>query len=84
MKRLAFRFAIFIGGSACVLTLYFLSMGPVIRVSVNTRFEPLADRFYAPLLDFGDPCAGPLVRSYLKVWNLYHPMVDSTLLPSAK
>ena len=61
--------------------LYFLSLGPVLRLASDTRFEGMADTFYAPVLDG----AGlPPVRSYLRLWGVYHPIADSPDLPRAR
>jgi len=73
--------------AGCVLgagLLYFLSVGPMLRLSVDTRFESFADRFYSPLLDSGDTVAWPVVRWYLRLWDLYHPISDSLPLPRPK
>lgn len=64
--------------------LYFLSLGPVLSAAVDTRFESVADRLYSPLLNSGDTVAWPLVRWYLQVWDLYHPVRDSVPLPRPK
>lgn len=72
------------GSVASAVFLYFLSMGPVLRVSMDTRFERVADWLYHPLLNSGDTPAWPVVRWYLRVWGLYHPIVDSTPLPRSK
>jgi hypothetical protein len=70
------------GGVAGVLLIYFLSMGPVLRLLVDTRFEPMADKVYSPLLDSG--FAWPVVRCYLQVWDLYHPIADSIPMPQGR
>jgi len=66
-------------GGVCLL--YFLSLGPVLKLTMDTRFEGVADGFYTPVLD---RAPWPPVRCYLRLWGLYHPIADSTPLPKSK
>jgi hypothetical protein len=84
MKGRRKKLLVVVGGIIGVMFFYFLSMGPVLRFSVDTRFERAVERLYSPLLNSGDTPAWPVVRWYLRVWDLYHPIIDSTPLPRAK
>ncbi len=57
--------------------MYFLSIGPVLKLTIDTRVEAMMDKFYSPLLDSSDTPAWPIVRRYLRLWGLYHPIEDS-------
>jgi hypothetical protein len=78
MKRVcqkALMGAAWVGG-VCVL--YLLSLGPVLKLTTDTRFEAAADTLYAPVLD---RAPWPAVRWYLRAWGLYHPIADPPNLP---
>jgi hypothetical protein len=71
-------------GAACVgggFVLYLLSLGPVLRLTTDTRFEDTVDNLYAPLLD---RATWPPVRWYLRAWGLDHPIGDRANLPRPK
>jgi hypothetical protein len=81
MKRMPKLVLLLAGGVGGAFLFYFLSLGPVLRLATDTRFEGMVDSFYAPVLDR----AGlPPVRSYLRLWGLYHPIADSPDLPRAR
>ena len=84
MKRVTANSLIITG---CVLgagLLYFLSIGPLLKLATDTHVEAMADKFYSPLLDSGETPVWPIVRRYLRLWGLYHPIEDSTRLPKPK
>ena len=71
-----------IGGYAVgVCGIYFLSIGPMLRLADGTRFEKLIESFYEPVLALERTPAWPVLRWYLRVWDLYHPIEDSSNLP---
>jgi hypothetical protein len=76
--RRVFRVA---GWVLATLVAYSLSIGPVLQLTVDTRFESAADAFYQPLFAFGDTRAWPLLREYLRIWGAYHQIEDSTPIP---
>jgi hypothetical protein len=81
MKRVSQRLLM---GATCVggaWVLYLLSLGPVLRLTTDTRFEGAAETMYAPVLD---RAAWPAVRWYLRAWGLYHSIADPPNLPRPK
>lgn len=84
MKRVTTKCLTVIGCVVGAGSLYFLSLGPVLKLARDTRIETMVDKFYSPLLDSGGTPTWPIVRLYLRLWGLYHPIEDSTELPKPK
>ena len=61
---------------------YFLSIGPVLRLSMGTRLEDFAEEFYSPVLD--NEVAWPVILWYLHCWDLYHPIACPRTVPQPK
>ncbi len=70
------------GGLVGILVLYALSVGPVLRISSGTRLDQVVDSFYQPVLELGNTAAWPVLRSYLRLWGVYHPVAEWALAPN--
>ena len=55
-------------GFGCV---YFLSSGPVARLTRDTAYESAVEDFYSPLLDLTGTPVGFVGKSYLRFWGVY-------------
>ena len=70
------------GGLVGILVLYALSVGPVLRISSGTRLDQVVDLFYQPVLELGNTAAWPVLRSYLRLWGVHHPVAEWALAPN--
>jgi len=50
---------------------YFLSSGPVARLTRDTAYESAVEDLYSPLLDLTGTPVGFVVKSYLRFWGPY-------------
>jgi hypothetical protein len=77
MKTTPKTFLIAVSCAGFALSAYCLSIGPVFRLAVDTRFEQIAESFYGPVLALADTAMKPVLVSYLRLWDLYHPLGEA-------